>query len=528
MNDTIKPLDGEEAFRPQTDLDADLEKEISDALGDSSLDDLLGGAAAATGGDGEINLVARKVTSSGHKLYTSVVTAIHGDDMFIDLGGKTQGLLTTGQFEDGDELPEVNGEVEFTITGRHTPDGLAILARSGAVETASWDSLQRGQVVAGTVTGHNKGGLELKINGLRAFMPISQIERFTQVDSENLSDYNNQKMNAVVMECNSRDKKFVVSHRQYLDIAAEQNRADLLEKLQEGDTVTGKVRSIMPYGAFVDLGGLDGLLHVREMAYARVNDPNEIVSVGQEVSVKILKIDREEEKLSLSLKAAGSDPWVTVATNYQQGSMVTGKITKLMDFGAFCELEPGIEGLIPIGELTFTKRVNHPKEVVAEGDQVNVRVLSVEPDRQRISLSLKQVGDDPWTGASVKWTPGSMVQGTVMRTADFGAFVQLAEGVEGLVHISELSDKRINRVGEVVNEGDMVEVKILDVDEENHRISLSMKADTTGAAFSGQGDGYVSRAADAPEPTGLLNMGGVPDGGKGQSAKKKKARKGGL
>ena len=528
MNDNITPLDGEEAFRPEINLDAQLEQEIADALGDSSLEELIGGGASTTGGDGEVNLVARKVTPSGQKLYVSVVTAIHGDDMFVDLGGKAQGLLTTGQFTGEDELPEVGGEVEFTITGKSTDDGLAILARLGAVETASWDSLEKGQLVAGTVTGHNKGGLELKVNGLRAFMPISQIDRHNTVDAENLAEFNNKKMTAVVMECNSRDKKFVVSHRQYLEVEAQENRANLLENLNEGDTVTGTVRSIMPYGAFVDLGGLDGLLHVREMAYARVNDPHDVVSEGMEVSVKVLKIDRDEEKLSLSLKAAKPDPWIAVSTNYHERDMVTGTITRLMDFGAFCEIEPGIEGLIPIGELTFGKRIAHPKEVVAEGQQVNVRVLSVDPSRQRISLSLKQMGDDPWTGASVKWAPGSMVSGTVMRTADFGAFVQLAEGVEGLIHISELSDKRINRVGEVVREGDTVEAKVLDVDEEGHRISLSMKADAQGAAFKGQADGYVSRAADAPEPTGLLSMGGVPDGGKGQSSKKKKARKGGL
>jgi small subunit ribosomal protein S1 len=528
MNDDIKPLEGDPQFRPQNELDVDLEKEISDALGDASLEQLIGNSAPAGGGDGEINLIARKVTSSGQKLYHSVVTAIHGDDLFVDLGGKMQGLLTTGQFSEDDPLPEVGDEVEFTITGRTTSDGLAILARSGAVETASWDSLEKGQVVAGTVTGHNKGGLELKINGLRAFMPLSQIERHSQVDSEDLSSYHNQKMTAVVVECNSRDKKFVVSHRQYVEAEAKKNRANLLENLQEGDTVTGTVRSIMPYGAFVDLGGLDGLLHVREMAYARVNDPNEIVSIGQELSVKILKIDREEEKLSLSLKAATSDPWLAVGTNYHEGDLVTGKITRLMDFGAFLELEPGLEGLIPISELSFTKRVNHPKEVVAEGQEVSVRVLSVDPSRQRVSLSLKQVGDNPWVGAAVRWPVGSKVEGLVMRTADFGAFVQLTKGVEGLIHISELSDKHVSRVGEVVREGDTVEVKILDVDEDNRRISLSMKEESSGTGFTGKADGYVSRAADAPEPMGLLNMGGVPDGGKGQRAKNKKKRKGGL
>ncbi len=535
MNDAIEPVNNENEFRPAAEVDENLQKEIDDALGAMSVEDLLNeqiASAPATSSDGQadIGLVARKVTPSGQKLYVSIVQAIDGDNIFVDLGGKSQGLLTTGQFDD-DDLPNVGDEVEFSISKRTTDDGLVMLSRAGAVEAASWDSLEVGAVVAGTVTGHNKGGLEVKVNSIRAFMPISQVERFGGVDADALPDYVNQKITATVMECRPRDKKLVISRRAYLDSQAEVNRAAIFETLNEGDTVTGTVKTIMPYGAFVDIGGADGLLHVREMSYARVNNPRDVVQEGMELSVKVVSIDREKEKIGLSLKAAKPDPWLVVATNYHEGDRVSGTIVKLMDFGAFVALEDGIEGLIPVSELSF-KRVHHPKEVVAEGQVVELKVLSVDPSRQRMSLSIKQLGDDPWTGASARWTPGAMMTGTVMRTTDFGAFVELAEGVEGLVHISELSDQHVKNVEAVVREGDSVEVRILDVNEETHRISLSMKAESEGAAasFRGKADGYVSRSDDAPaaDTGGLLNFGGLADGGKGQRSKKKKNRKGGL
>jgi small subunit ribosomal protein S1 len=534
MNDSIEPVNNENEFRPTADIDENLQKEIDDALGAMSVEDLLNEqVAAAPTGDAdtpaEVGLIARKVTPSGQKLYVSIVQAIDGDNIFVDLGGKSQGLLTTSQFDD-DKLPNVGDEVEFTISNRSSDDGLVMLSRSGAVEAANWDSLEVGAVVAGTVTGHNKGGLEVKVNSIRAFMPISQVERFGGVDADALPDYVNQKVTATVMECRPRDKKLVISRRAYLDSQAAENRTAIFENLNEGDTVTGTVKTIMPYGAFIDLGGADGLLHVREMSYARINNPRDVVQEGMELSVKVISIDREAEKIGLSLKAAKPDPWLVAATNYHEGDRVSGTIVKLMDFGAFVALEDGIEGLIPVSELSF-KRVHHPKEVVAEGQAVEVKVLSVDPSRQRMSLSLKQLGDDPWTGASARWAVGNKVTGTVMRTTDFGAFVQLAEGVEGLVHISELSDQHVKSVDAVVREGDSVEVRILDVNEETHRISLSMKAESEGSAasFRGKADGYVSRSEDTPAAsTGMLNMGGVPDGGKGRRDKKKKPRKGGL
>jgi len=230
----------------------------------------------------------------------------------------------------------------------------------------------------------------------------------------------------------------------------------------------------------VDIGGVDGLLHVRDMGYGRTEDPASVVSEGQGLDVMILKIDRQERKLSLGLKQMLADPWQGAETRWPEGTVVSGTVTKLADFGAFVELVKGVEGLIPISELSFQRRIGHPSEVVNAGEEVRARVLAVDTARKRISLSLKQVGDDPWLGASVRWKPDSLVEGTVTRLADFGAFVQLTPGVEGLVHISQLSHNRVRSVGDVLREGQVIQVKVLDVDEDQRRISLSLK-DAGGA-----------------------------------------------
>jgi len=485
MSDQIERIDDDEQFRADSKLDESLEKEISAALGNRSLADIMDSRGPS--------LVARRITSDGQRLYRSQVVEIHGDNIFVDLGGKTQGLLTTAQFGD-DKLPEVGQEVEFVITDGESDDGLVLLSREGAIAAASWDSLKVGLTVEGAVTGHNKGGLEMKINGIRAFMPLSQIERFGGV--EDPAAFVDQKLTCRVIEANPREKKLVVSRRAFQEAEAATKRKELFETLNKGDTVGGVVKSIMPYGAFVDIGGADGLVHVREMSHGRVESPADIVTVGQQVEVVVLDIDRQKEKISLSLRQALPDPWQDAAGRFPVNAIVTGRVVKLMDFGAFVELAEGLEGLIPISEMSFARRVNHPKEVVQVGEEVKLRVLSVDPQRNRISLSLKQAGDDPWVGASARWATDTIVEGVVTRIADFGAFVQLAEGVEGLVHISELSNDRVNKVDDAVRQGDTVKVKVLEVDEDARRISLSIKQTSAAPSLRGQARGYTSKSSD--------------------------------
>ncbi len=464
--------------RPKQTLDDALQRELDEALGDMSVYDMLDAEEAAS-----------KPAPTAAGVRRGRVLAIHGDDIFVDMGGKSQGILPALQFED-DPLPAVGALVDVTITGYDRTDGSLMLSRKGAVTAAAWETLEEGAIVEGRVTGHNKGGLELTIDGIRAFMPISQVER-TRV--EDLSVYVGRRLRCQVSEVRTDERSVVVSRRDVLDREAEVEAQKTFETLVEGQVVRGTVKTIMPYGAFVDIGGMDGLLHVRDMGYSRVEKPSDVVKEGQQLAVMILKIDRETRKLSLGLKQVMPDPWSDATMKWPSDSLVTGRVTRLEDFGAFVELEPGVEGLIPISEMTFERRIRHPSEIVKAGDVLQVRVMSVDIERRRISLSIKRVGDDPWTGASARWPVNTVVEGVVKRLAEFGAFVELTAGVEGLVHISELSDARVRSVSEAVREGQRVQAKVLEVDEDRRRISLSIKQVAAMADYTGP-------ASAEPEP----------------------------
>ena len=453
-------------------LDAKLQAELDAALGDMSIEDIL---------DAERADDSPGTRATGQGVRRGRVVSIQGDDVFINMGGRSEGVLPSDQFSD-EPLPVVGDMVEVVIDGYDAGEGLLRLSRQGAVLAAAWETLTEGQVVEGRVTGHNKGGLELDVQGIRAFMPVSQIERF-RVDD--LTQYVNQKLRCRVSEVDRAENNVILSRRDLLDAEAEAAAKELRGTLVEGKVVAGTVRSIMPYGAFVDLGGIDGLLHVSDMSHSRVDKPEDIVHEGQEVRVMILKLDPESDRISLGLKQTQPDPWLGAEQKWPVDSIVSGRVTRLADFGAFLELESGVEGLIPIGEITFERRIKHPSEIIAEGDAVRVRVLEVQVDKKRISLSLKRAGDDPWMGAAGRWPVESTARGIVTRLAEFGAFVELAAGVEGLVHISELSEVHVRSASEVVREGQTVEAKVLEVDEDRRRISLSIKALTTSPDYTG-------------------------------------------
>jgi len=471
--------DNENVEKPQAsnneiDPEAALQRELDEALGSMSLESLMNYDAPES-----------QQATAGEGVRKGRVIAIHDADIFVDMGGKSQGLLPVEQFG-GKALPAVGDTVEVTIEGYDRTDGLLLLSRQGAVQAATWAKLEEGSIVEGRVTGHNKGGLELDINGIKGFMPISQIS-FDRIESDELGTYVNQRLRCQVVEIHRDEKALVVSRRDVLRQEEQQAREQAFEELTEGQVVHGTVKTIMPYGVFVDIGGIDGLVHISDMSHSRVEDPSELVKEGQQLEVMVLKIDQETKKIGLGLKQIMPDPWTNVESKFPVDTVVSVRIVKLMEFGAFAELEPGVEGLIPISEMSFQKRINHPREVVSEGEIVKVRVLKVDPQAGRISLSIKQVGDDPWMGASVRWPADSVAEGTVTRIAEFGAFVELTPGVEGLIHVSELSDTRVNRVSDIVKESQQVKAKVLEVDEERRRISLSIKQlaempDYTGAA----------------------------------------------
>jgi len=493
-------------------LDAELQRELDEALGDQSIEEIMNAERAEQ--------AKQQPSSGGAKI--GKVMSVQGDDIFVDIGGRSDGLLPAEQFKD-EPLPEVGDEVEVTLQGYDDANGLVLLSRKGTVLAHHWEQLEEGQIVEARVTGHNKGGLELSISGMRAFMPVSQVELFRV---EDLAPYVGRSMKCQVVEVKPEEKNIILSARAVQEYEREQQREQAWETLETGQLKQGVVRSIAPYGAFVDIGGVEGLLHVSQMSHGRVDDPKSVLKEGEKVEVEIVKLDREARKIGLRMKHALSDPWQDVDSKYTADSLVTGKVTRLVDFGAFVELEPGLEGLVPIGEITFERRIGHPKEVLSPNDMVRLRVLRVEPDRKRIGLSLKRAGDDPWVGASGRWPEGTVVRGIVKRTADFGAFVEIAPGVEGLVHISQLSDQHVASVTEVVRQGESIEVKVVSVDEDARRIGLSIRAlkEDAGPARSASRSEVSQYMGDEPfGTTGMLDM-----AKKSNWEKKKKKRRGGY
>lgn len=473
--------------RTDNQLDSELQKELDAALGDMSIEDMLDVEMAPQ--------AARSGKAEGVR--TGKVIDIQRDDIFVDFGGKSQGILQAVQF--GDEaLPKIGDSIEVTVERYDPAEGLLILSREGAVVAATWGSIKPGQIVEAFVTGANTGGLELKFNGIRGFMPMSMID---MARTEDTSPYMNTKMMCEVVDVDRQRKSVTLSRRKVIEAQAAEMRVKVLAELAEGKIVTGTVRSIMPYGAFVDLGGVDGLLHVSDMSLRRVEDPKEIVHVGQKVEVMILKLDRENDRISLGLKQTQPDPWLGAAEKWSADTVVTGRVTRLADFGAFVELEAGVEGLVPISEMSFEKRIKHPSEILAVGDTPQLRVLAVDPQRKRISLSIKRVGDDPWVGASVRWPAGSVAEGVVKRMESFGAFVELTPGVEGLVHVSEVSEHRLRHVSEALKEGQLVKAKVQSVDEQQRRISLSIKALRSAPNFTGDSiETGIATPSETPVP----------------------------
>jgi small subunit ribosomal protein S1 len=402
---------------------------------------------------------------------TGRVISINRSDVFVDIGSKAEGVLPLDEFEP-DEPPQVGQVLHLVPQGFDRESGLMRLSLREAKVQADMESLRVGDVVKGRVTGSNIGGLELRIHGLRGFMPMSQVDL---VRHEDFGSFIGHWLEAEVTEVDRRGKRIVLSRRRVLEREREEERQQLRFQLAEGQVRKGVVRRIADFGAFVDLGGLDGLLHVSDISYSRVTSPAEVLKEGQEIEVKILKLDLVKDRISLGLKQLATDPWTVVGDKYRAGETIDGKVTRLMEFGAFVELEPGIEGLIPISEISWIQRVRHPKDVLNVGDHVRVAVMSVVPDKRKIGLSLKALASDPWNGVTERYQPEAVISGAVTRLADFGAFVQLEEGIEGLVHISQLSDQRVRAVKDVVEVGQVVQARVLAVDAAQRRISLSLR-----------------------------------------------------
>lgn len=468
----------------EIEIPAELDKEVAAALNAEMLGDATS-ASPVTTADSEFE---------PGKEVTGTVVNVSEEDIFIEFGPKSQGVLPRAQFGKKEPI-EPGRRIDVVVERFDEGTGLLILSRKGAIQRATWMNLTKGMIIEGRATGVVKSGLELDVQGIRAFMPLSQISMTPMKDTSVLL---NQKIRCVVLEVNARKKNLLVSRRKALEIEAKESKETLLKELEAGQTRNGTVRSLTEYGAFVDLGGVDGLLHVSDMSWSRVNKPGDVVEVGQEIEVNIVKIDTERGRISLSLKDTIPDPWAGVSDRFPAGTAVKARIVRLASFGAFAEVESGVEGLIPISEMSWS-RIRTAAEAVREGDMVDTVVIRVEQKDRRIALSMKQAQKDPWAEVLESFPAQSLVTGKVTRLTDFGAFVEIVPGVEGLVHISELSNDHVKVCSDVVKEGEEIETRVLGVDLENRRISLSVKAVKVQEASPQQIEAAAAEPAAPPK-----------------------------
>ena len=411
----------------------------------------------------------------GQKQLQGTVISLSADQVFLDIGYKTEGVLPRSAFNNNAEGVKVGDSFPVSVTGRNE-EHYYELSRFKVAQPRDWSALEAAfaekTAVVGTVTEVVKGGLRVDV-GVRAFMPAS---RSGTKDAAELEKLVGTEITCRITKLDVMDEDVVVDRRVVLEEQARGLVEGRRAALKEGDTVGGTIRSLVPYGAFVDLGGIDGLLQISDMAHTRVAKAEDVVAVGQEVQVRILKIDPETKKISLGLKQLQAEPWATVPERFQAGQRVTGTVTRLQDFGAFVEIEPGVEGLIHISEMSWGKKVRHPSDVVKEGDRVDAVILGIKPEERRISLGLKHAMADPWLEVRQKFPEGSQIEGPVTKIMNFGAFVQLADGIEGLVHVSEIvADRRISHPSDVLRAGQVVKALVLAIDTEKRQIKLSMK-----------------------------------------------------
>jgi small subunit ribosomal protein S1 len=413
------------------------------------------------------------------ELYRGHVLSVSEKEVIVDIGRKTEGLVPASQFPIASGLPAVRcGDIIDVMIDRTGPpvEGYILLSYERAHQRQVWEQLEHAAAqslsVTGRVVGKIKGGLAVDV-GVPAFLPSSQVEIRP---IHNLDGYVGQEFAVRILKLNRRRGNAVVSRRVLLEDDIQAKKAHALETLHEGAEVTGVVKNLTDYGAFIDLGGIDGLLHVSDLSYGSVPHPSAVLRPGQEIMVKVLKFDREHERISLGLKQLRPDPWENVESRYPLHSRVIGRIVSVADYGAFVELEPGVEGLIHISEMTWSRRMKHPAKIVNAGDQVEAVVLEVRPKERRISLGIKQLEADPWTTIADRYSIGSVVEGRVRKLADFGAFVEIEEGIDGLVHISDMSwTAHIKHPSELVKKGQVIQAVVLNIDAPNRRLSLGIK-----------------------------------------------------
>jgi len=442
---------------------------------------------AASGG-GEVNALAPETAAASEgtpapqappapapaQILRGKIVRVTAEQVFVVVETGQAGYVPLIEFA-GQPLPRVGDDISVIIDRPDEKTGELILSKRQADEFTFWQSVQPGDILEGVVTGMNKGGLDVDIGGARAFLPSSQVDMRRMHD---ISTLIGEHVRCVVTQVDRTTQDLVVSRRRLQEIEKQEARKQAVEQILEGEIRTGKVSSITDFGAFVNLGDVDALLHMSDMTWGRVRPPGEVVKKGQELTVKVLKVDRGNGKVSVGLRQAKPNPWETAKEKYPEGARIKVKVLRFADFGAFVEIEDGLEALLPVSELSWTKRVPHPADMLKEGEEREVVVLRVDPAKRRISVGLRQAEPNPWDTLEQHFPINSMVKGKVTKIMEYGAFVEILPGIEGLVHISALSDRRVRSVGDVVKEGQEVEVRVIKIDRENQRVSLSMKPET--------------------------------------------------
>jgi len=475
--------------------DEQLEKELNEALGadfqQESLKDLVKEAGQH---------------APGQVLQGHIVNVI-GNDVIIEVGLKSEGSVPLHEFDEGDDLAPGTA-VEVLLEEVESESGLVVLSKRKADRIRGWERIvetkKEGDVVTGRVMRKIKGGLLVDI-GVPAFLPASQVDVRRPRD---IGTYIGQQIDASILKIDQDRRNIVISRRKLIEEERSEAKQKLLTDVQEGQLRKGVVRNIADFGAFVDLGGIDGLLHITDMSWGRIGHPTELVKIDQEIEVMVLRVDRQKEKIALGLKQKSASPWEAVGEKFPVGTKAAGEVVNIMPYGAFVKLEDGLEGLVHISEMSWTKRINHPSEMVAPGDTVEVIVLEINKDKQEISLGMKQAGINPWTLVKQKYPPGTVITGTVRNMTNYGAFVEIEEGIDGLLHVSDLSwTRKVGHPAEMLKKSQDLQCVVLAVDEEKMRVALGLKQLTEDPWLRQIPDHYMPGQIVKGKVTKITNFG---------------------
>ena len=409
------------------------------------------------------------------EIVKGTVIEVRPKEVMVDIGYKSEGVISGGEFDDIKTV-QVGDQVDVLIERLEDKDGMVVLSKEKAEFKQNWDNIlticNEGGTIKGKVKAIVKGGLIVNI-GVEAFLPASQIDVITP---KNLTQYVGNTYDFKVVKINQERQNIVLSRRELIEAERTDRRQKLLADMTPGDIRKGTVKNITDFGAFIDLNGIDGLLHITDMSWGRVGHPSEILKVGQDIDVVVLDVNKEKERVSLGLKQKMTNPWSTIEAKFPVGTKVKGKVVNLVPYGAFVELEPGVEGLIHVTELSWTKRIAKPGDVLKQGQEIEAQVLGINRDEQKISLGIRQLEANPWDSVEQKYTVGSRVKGKIRNLTSYGAFIELEEGLDGMIHVSDISwTRKINHPSEVFKKGDEVEAQVLEVDKPNQRIAMGLK-----------------------------------------------------